>query len=146
MAFCAGYCIGPQTFYAASAPDYSPGLYFCCGCFFVAEVTILTWYIWVRLENRRRDKKAQEMGITLEQQNLEGCLFGLQDMTDIQVTGPGGRRPEILRCNSLTDAEPPFPLPLLERFRSAALEKGLGVVPSSLKVYCESIQQLGAIT
>jgi hypothetical protein len=91
MAFCAGYCIGPQTFYASSAPQYRPGLYFCCGCFFVAEVAIFSWYVWVRWENDRRDKRAAEQGVTLEQQNIQGCLFGLQDMTDIQVSVAGGR-------------------------------------------------------
>ncbi|KAI6088450.1 MFS general substrate transporter [Hypoxylon rubiginosum] len=82
MAFCAGYCIGPQMFYASSAPQYRPGLYFCSACFFTAELLIAVWYVWVRWENRRRDKKAEAQGLTLEQRNLEGCLLGLQDITD----------------------------------------------------------------
>ena len=86
MAFCAGYCIGPQMFYADSAPQYRPGLYFCSACFFTAEVLIAIWYFWVQWENRRRDKKADAQGLTLEQRNLEGCLMGLQDMTDREVS------------------------------------------------------------
>lgn len=86
VAICAGFCIGPQFFYASSAPAYRPGLYFCCACFFVSEVLIGIWYFWARWENRRRDRRVEEMGMSLRERELEGCAFGLRDMTDRQVS------------------------------------------------------------
>ncbi|ORY25466.1 major facilitator superfamily domain-containing protein [Naematelia encephala] len=83
--WCLGFVVGPQTFQAKDAPQYRPGLYFCCACFVVAELTLIAWLIWVRWENKRRDKRSAAMGITPDQAALEGCLFGLQDMTDKQV-------------------------------------------------------------
>ncbi|CAH0057989.1 unnamed protein product [Clonostachys solani] len=82
IAFCAGFCIGPQMFYSASAPQYLPGLYFCCACFVVCEIILGIWMVWVRLENKRRDKKALEMGWSEEYQRVHGCIMGLQDKTD----------------------------------------------------------------
>ncbi|KAL7915571.1 MFS general substrate transporter [Trichoderma velutinum] len=82
IAFCVGYCIGPQMFYATSAPLYLPGLYFCCACFFTAELLIAIWYFWVRWENKRRDRNAESQGWSTEFQNLEGCRLGLEDKTD----------------------------------------------------------------
>ncbi|KAK8846891.1 hypothetical protein IAR55_005981 [Kwoniella newhampshirensis] len=82
--WCLGFVIGPQTFQASTAPQYRPGLYFCCACFVVAELDLVAWYIWVRWENKRRDKRNEMMGITPEQAMIEGCLYGLKDMTDRQ--------------------------------------------------------------
>ncbi|WWD22201.1 hypothetical protein CI109_106692 [Kwoniella shandongensis] len=82
--WCLGFVIGPQTFQASTAPEYRPGLYFCCACFVVAECDLIAWWFWVRWENRRRDKRTQLAGLTPEQVQIEGCLFGLQDMTDRQ--------------------------------------------------------------
>ena len=85
IAFCAGFCIGPQTFYHESAPQYLPGLYFCCGCFITCELVLAVWFFWVRWENARRDKRALEMGWSEEHQVVEGCLYGLEDKTDREV-------------------------------------------------------------
>ena len=85
VTFCTGFCIGPQLFFASSAPEYRPGLYFCCACFIGILGVIVSWFFWVRWENARRDRRVEAMGLTKEQQELEGCLFGLEDMTDRQV-------------------------------------------------------------
>ena len=87
IGFCAGFCIGPQIFFAKSAPAYRPGLIFCCSVFCTIEATIVAWLIWVRWENRRRDNRAAASSVSREQAELEGCLFGLNDMTDIEVGG-----------------------------------------------------------
>jgi MFS transporter, ACS family, allantoate permease len=85
IAFCTGFCIGPQTFYAASAPQYRPGLYYCCAAFGATEVVLATWYVWVRWENTRRNRRAVENGWSREHQMVEGCLLGLEDKTDKEV-------------------------------------------------------------
>ncbi|KAL7425266.1 hypothetical protein Q5752_000954 [Cryptotrichosporon argae] len=82
IAWCLGFIIGPQTFQASTAPEYRPGLYFCCACFLVAWLELFVWYAWVRHENARRDRLVAEMGISPEQAQLEGALLGLQDKTD----------------------------------------------------------------
>lgn len=83
--WCLGFVIGPQAFQAKTAPAYRPGLYLCCACFLFDFFLLIGWYVWVNWENRRRDKAMEAMGITPEQAAIEGCLFGLQDMTDRQV-------------------------------------------------------------
>ncbi|ORY25459.1 MFS general substrate transporter [Naematelia encephala] len=83
-AWCLGFVVGPQAFQAKDAPQYRPGLYFCCACFLLAGIDLICWAFWVRWENRRRDKRAEGLGITPEQAAVEGCLYGLQDMTDKQ--------------------------------------------------------------
>ncbi|WVQ80081.1 hypothetical protein IAT38_002182 [Cryptococcus sp. DSM 104549] len=82
--WCLGFVIGPQAFQASTAPQYRPGLYLCCACFVAIELTLITWFTWVRWENARRDKAAAKAGITPEQAAIEGCLFGIKDMTDKQ--------------------------------------------------------------
>ncbi|KAK8866200.1 hypothetical protein IAR55_001351 [Kwoniella newhampshirensis] len=84
MSWCLGFVIGPQAFQASTAPQYRPGLYLCCAYFIAIQVVTVAWFVWVRWENKRRDKKAQAMGVTPEQAAIEGCLYGLQDMTDRQ--------------------------------------------------------------
>ena len=84
-AWCLGFVVGPQAFQAKDAPQYRPGLYFCCAVFLVDWFILVGWYFWVRGENARRDQRQLAAGITPEQAALEGCLFGLQDMTDRQV-------------------------------------------------------------
>jgi hypothetical protein len=107
FAWCLGFVIGPQAFQASTAPNYRPGLIFCCCCFVVNEIILVTWFIWVRRENAKRDRRAWDMGITAEQIAIEGALFGLQDMTDRQV-GP-------VRVITLTMSEPAFPIQLLKK-------------------------------
>ena len=82
--WCLGFLLGPQAFQSKDAPAYRPGLYVCCACFLLCGFILLGWFFWVRWENGRRDKRAQDMGLTPEQVAIEGCLFGLQDKTDRQ--------------------------------------------------------------
>lgn len=84
--WCLGFVIGPQAFQASTAPQYRPGLYFCCATFVVAELVLITWFFWVRWENKRRDQSAIESRISPDQAAIEGCLFSLRDMTDKQVS------------------------------------------------------------
>ncbi|KAJ5106101.1 hypothetical protein N7456_002776 [Penicillium angulare] len=75
--YCVTNIITPQTFLGREAPEYHTGLQF---------IMILCFASWtsMRLENRRRDKKADtDPAYTTGDENLD-ILSGLRDETDRQ--------------------------------------------------------------
>ncbi|WRT69328.1 uncharacterized protein IL334_006312 [Kwoniella shivajii] len=82
--YCLGFLVGPQFFWASSAPDYKPGLYTTAVCFVLIDFVLVTWYFWARSVNRARDRHVKERGMSWEAAEAEGREMGLKDMTDRQ--------------------------------------------------------------
>nr|XP_019045957.1 hypothetical protein I302_04697 [Kwoniella bestiolae CBS 10118]OCF24887.1 hypothetical protein I302_04697 [Kwoniella bestiolae CBS 10118] len=86
VSYCLGFLVGPQFFWASSAPDYKPGLYTTAVCFVLIEVILICWFFWARSVNKARDRVVREKGMSEEAAEAEGRSMGEQDLTDRQVS------------------------------------------------------------
>ncbi|WVQ68000.1 uncharacterized protein L199_006206 [Kwoniella botswanensis] len=84
VSYCLGFLVGPQFFWASSAPDYKPGLYTTAVCFVLIEVILICWFFWARSANKARDRLVREKGMSEEAAEAEGRMLGVQDLTDRQ--------------------------------------------------------------
>ncbi|WVW83557.1 hypothetical protein I302_105578 [Kwoniella bestiolae CBS 10118] len=84
VSYCLGFLVGPQFFWASSAPDYKPGLYTTAVCFVLIEVILICWFFWARSVNKARDRVVREKGMSEEAAEAEGRSMGEQDLTDRQ--------------------------------------------------------------
>ncbi|KAI9846609.1 MAG: hypothetical protein M1837_003850 [Sclerophora amabilis] len=66
LAYCVGNIIGPQTFQASDAPDYSNGYAGLLACVVVAIFSITAYALLCRQENKRRDRE-QGRGSAVEE-------------------------------------------------------------------------------
>nr|XP_018259481.1 uncharacterized protein I303_08410 [Kwoniella dejecticola CBS 10117]OBR81639.1 hypothetical protein I303_08410 [Kwoniella dejecticola CBS 10117] len=53
ISYCLGFLIGPQFFWASSAPDYKPGLYTTAACFVLVEMILICWFFGRELRTKR---------------------------------------------------------------------------------------------
>lgn len=60
LSYCIGNIIGPQTFQASDAPDYTHGYEGLLCCVVVAIVAISAYGLLCRWENRQRDSAGQD--------------------------------------------------------------------------------------
>ncbi|KAH8736459.1 major facilitator superfamily domain-containing protein [Ilyonectria robusta] len=82
VAYCVGNSIGAQTFRAEWAPKYIPSIIICATMYALECCLFICWrfyYIW---QNKIRDKKVAEMGLTAEESAHQGQINGESDMTD----------------------------------------------------------------
>ncbi|TXT10842.1 hypothetical protein VHUM_02347 [Vanrija humicola] len=75
--YCVGNLIGPQTFRAQDAPNYTPCYVTCIVCVALVGVTQVAIYLVYRRENARRDKLEEAQGV-----HLLKDLEGLTDRTN----------------------------------------------------------------
>lgn len=63
ISFCLGNIIGPLTFRAADAPTYIPAKITIIVTCATAAVLVLILRVYYQWENKRRDRKAEEVGL-----------------------------------------------------------------------------------
>ena len=76
--------VGAQVFQTKDAPQYIKGTIACSICFGLEFVLICSWrayYVW---QNKRRDLRSAESGLTKEEQERLGREMGEQNVTDVQ--------------------------------------------------------------
>lgn len=84
LGYCVGNMVGAQIFRTKDAPRYVPGTIGASVCQGLAVVLNLAWREWYVWQNRTRDKRAAEEGITKEEQERLGREMGEKDLTDLQ--------------------------------------------------------------
>ncbi|KAL6806182.1 major facilitator superfamily domain-containing protein [Trichoderma sp. SZMC 28012] len=84
IAYCVGGAVGGQTFRAEWAPRYIPALILCGIMYGVVCALFIAWRFYYIMENKRRAKIIEEMGMTPEQSAHQGKINGESDMTDRQ--------------------------------------------------------------
>ena len=75
---------GSQIFTQEDAPRYIPGTIGACACLGIQFVMICAWRGYYMWQNRRRDKKAAESGLSKEEQERLGRELGEKNVTDLE--------------------------------------------------------------
>ena len=75
---------GSQIFRERDAPRYVPGTVGACICLGLEFTLIVSWRLYYLWQNKRRDKKAAESGVSKEEQEREDRAMGEANMTDLQ--------------------------------------------------------------
>ncbi|GAB7331297.1 hypothetical protein MBLNU13_g02744t2 [Cladosporium sp. NU13] len=83
LGYCVGNMAGSQIFKEADAPRYIPGTIGAGVSLGLEFLLIVIWRVYYMWQNRRRDKKALESGITKEEQERLGRELGEIDTTDM---------------------------------------------------------------
>ncbi|CAG8901916.1 unnamed protein product [Penicillium nalgiovense] len=81
--YCVGNIIGPQTFKSSEAPGYKSAYIAMLAGYAVKLVCIVALYIYMYLENKRRDREA----IDGQEVEAEGVENGMLDKTEIDNKG-----------------------------------------------------------
>ncbi|CAG8060971.1 unnamed protein product [Penicillium nalgiovense] len=81
--YCVGNIIGPQTFKSSEAPGYRSAYVAMLAGYAVKLVCIVALYIYMYLENKRRDREA----IDGQEVEAEGVENGMLDKTEIDNKG-----------------------------------------------------------
>ncbi|KAJ5697080.1 hypothetical protein N7536_007492 [Penicillium majusculum] len=82
--YCIANIVTPQTFLGEESPRYHTGLAFVLGCLSIYVVLSLTTWVVMRLENNRRDSRAQENPDYVSSAESSSMILGLTDQTDIE--------------------------------------------------------------
>ncbi|KAH7234246.1 major facilitator superfamily domain-containing protein [Fusarium solani] len=82
IAYCIGNAIGAQTFQAKWAPRYVPSMIICGVMYALECVLFILWRFYYIVQNRRRAKLVEEMGLTPEESAHQGQINGEMDVTD----------------------------------------------------------------
>ncbi|KAJ5214834.1 major facilitator superfamily domain-containing protein [Penicillium chermesinum] len=81
--YCVGNIIGPQTFKSSEAPGYHSAYIAMLVGYVVKLLCIVSLYLYMYLENKRRDKQALEEGVSEE----DAVENGMLDQTEIENKG-----------------------------------------------------------
>jgi hypothetical protein len=84
LGYCVGNMCGSQIFNEEDAPRYIPGTVGACACLGLEFILICCWRFYYVWQNRRRDKKALESGVSREEQEKLGREMGEQNKTDLE--------------------------------------------------------------
>ncbi|RTE69570.1 hypothetical protein BHE90_016046 [Fusarium euwallaceae] len=82
IAYCIGNAIGAQTFQAKWAPRYVPSMIICGVMYALECVLFILWRFYYIVQNRRRAKLVEEMGLKPEESAHQGQINGEMDVTD----------------------------------------------------------------
>lgn len=83
LGYCVGNMCGSQIFKTKDAPRYIPGTIGAAICLGLEFALICLWrgyYVW---QNHRRNKAAEESGISVEEQERLGREMGEKNVTDL---------------------------------------------------------------
>ncbi|EIN14733.1 MFS general substrate transporter [Punctularia strigosozonata HHB-11173 SS5] len=83
LGYCIGNMCGSQIFKTKDAPRYIPGTIGCAICLGAEFLLLLAWRIYYTWQNRRRDRRALQSGLSREEQEALGRQMGEKDITDI---------------------------------------------------------------
>lgn len=84
IGYCAGNATGAQLFREKDAPDYIPGLTGCAVVYGIEVMLMSLWRTWYWYQNKRRDNKVLEMGLSPEECGRMGMVAAEEDMTDFE--------------------------------------------------------------
>lgn len=82
IGYCAGNAVGAQLFQEKDAPKYIPGLTGCAVVYGIEFTLMILWRSWYWLQNKRREKQIQEMGLSEEECRRMGMVAAEEDLTD----------------------------------------------------------------
>lgn len=76
--------VSSQIFKTKDAPRYVSGTIGACICLGLEICLVVSWRLYYVWQNKRRDKKAAESGISKEEQERIGREMGEANCTDLQ--------------------------------------------------------------
>ncbi|EXJ80670.1 hypothetical protein A1O3_06954 [Capronia epimyces CBS 606.96] len=85
--YCVGNIIGPQTFKDSEAPRYHSAYIAMLVGYVVKLVAVVVLYIYMFLENKRRDRDAAAVGVLTAHEEKEAIEHGMHDVTELDNKG-----------------------------------------------------------
>lgn len=84
VGYCVGNMCGSQIFKAEDAPEYRNATIGCAVCFGLEFCLVLAWRSLLVWRNRKRDRLAEQEGLSEEERERRGKELGEQDATDLE--------------------------------------------------------------
>ncbi|OAP59785.1 hypothetical protein AYL99_04787 [Fonsecaea erecta] len=85
--YCVGNIIGPQTFKSSEAPRYHSAYVAMLVGYTIKLVAIVVLYVYMFLENKRRDREAAVSGVVDLDEEKEAIERGMHDVTELDNKG-----------------------------------------------------------